>query len=292
MQDCRILPILFNTDMILRILSEEKTETRRIIKPQPVDSPRFEYDPEEGHSILAHVAGKPNLQEYFCPYQKGDILYVRETWQEVYATEIDEDDPRGFVNIQERILNFDEIPKKEAGISRNSATAAMTPRMRYYVYKASPIQYSNPKNGLRWRPSIHMPKEAARIFLEVEDIKVQQLQEITVDDILHEGVNWVEPPPICREAVSYPESFPKGFDSWGKDKQEDWIQSTARATYIGWSAYADSMFQEFEKLWNSTLPNLNKNIYGYMANPWVWVIRFKLLKNRTGFSNLELMRCV
>lgn len=89
-----------------------------MVKPQPLDTLRIFYDPEEGRNIACYVAGMDVLYNFFPPYQPGDILYVRETWRQV-ATYI-------------------------------------------YWYKAdSCVQ------NILWHPSIHMPKEAARIFLRV-----------------------------------------------------------------------------------------------------------------------------
>ena len=276
--------------MNLRVLSEDKTETRRIIKPRPLDVPRLWKDPIEGVTITAHVEGKENLYEYFCPYQVGDILYVRETWQEVFETEYENEDPRGYVNIRELLTNFDEIPKVEAGISTNCSSARMAPRMKYYVFKASKIEYADPDNKLLWRPSIHMPKEAARTFLEVVDIDIQPIQDITIEQILREGVDWIKPPPICQTPIVYPESFPEGFDNWDFDRREDWIRSTARARYIGWQDYANNMFNAWEKLWDSTIPKKNLNIYGYAANPWVWVIKFRKLKEKIDIHSFDVSK--
>ena len=85
-----------------------------------------------------------------------------------------------------------------------------------------------PGAGQKWRPSIHMPKEAARIFLRVTDVNVERLKEITFRDIRREGVNWWE------EAC------------------EKWIN-----------------------VWNSTIKPADLPIYGWDADPWVWVIQFE-----------------
>lgn len=85
-----------------------------------------------------------------CRYRKGDILWVRETWSE-----------------HQEYYN-------------NSAKVFAEP---HYIYKADGV-YAN-----KWRPSIHMPKEAARIFLKVTDVRVERLQDITEEDAIAEGMS-------------------------------------------------------------------------------------------------------
>ena len=106
----RVLPILFNTEMVRAILGGRKSCTRRVVKPQP--TARY------GAQCI-----KP-------PYQSGDILYVRETWK--------------------RALNG------------------------YYYYED--WQRDDIADITKWKPSIHMPKEAARIWLKVTNVRVERLQ--------------------------------------------------------------------------------------------------------------------
>lgn len=130
-------------------------------------------------------------------YEPGDILYVRETWY--------------------------KSPSR-------------------YMYRAD---YSNTerfyKDGkevsIKWKPSIHMPKEAARIWLRVTDVRVERLQEMTGQDVLKEGLN----------SHVHPQA-----------------------------SYFDGNQREmFEKLWNSTIKKSDLDRYGWDANPWVWVIEFE-----------------
>lgn len=278
MQHPKLVPMIFNQQMTSQIVSNDKSETRRLMTPQPSDKPIVSYDSEGLVSVMAHVSNRDQLFDFVPPANVGDILYVRETWQEVYETEYDEDDPRGYVDIRERILNFDDIPKVAAGISSDHSSKEMKPRMKYYVFKASDIRYKDPSVTLKWRPSIHMPRKAARLFLEVENVWPQSIQDVTVDEILSEGITWINPPPICQKAVSYPDSFPKEFDNWSKNKQEDWIRSAAVARYIGWNEYANNLFAEWKKLWDSTIEPSKINTYGYDANPYVWAYKFKRIE--------------
>ena len=199
----RVLPILFNTEMVRAILDGRKTVTRRLIKSQPpydVQCPlgycTDGYKSEIGK--FAFGSHKDGGKMIFCkpPYQPGDILYVRETWGEGY----------------------------EEGT---------------YIYRADDKLAGLPtfkeSSKLIYHPSIHMPKEAARIWLKVTDVRVERLQEITEEQIGREGVE-----------VEYPHVLN------GEEKR-----------------YA------FSTLWNSTVKKSDLDRYGWNANPWVWVIEFE-----------------
>lgn len=242
-------PILFNAEPARAILEGRKTVTRR----DPFQTPP-DYDVLKGHyrdskgRLCAVFQCRKDLttEAVYARYDRGDILWVRETWQEVYETEWSEEDPSG-INIRELILNFDSIPKVEAGISSMCKSELMKPRMKYFVFKASNIQYADNENGLAWRPSIHMPKEAARIFLKVTDVHVERLQEITAEGALDEGTN-----------VEFPE--PKtSYISLAYTKMR--LEPAAR--------------RSFANLWNSTIKPADLPVCGWQADPWVWVIRFE-----------------
>ena len=101
-----------------------------------------------------------------------------------------------------------------------------------YFYKASESE------NFKWKPSIHMPKEAARIWLKVTDVRVERLQEITADSIRNEGLS-------------------------------------SLAVHCGDMEIA---LKEWENLWNSTIKKSDIDRYGWGANPWVWVIEFERCK--------------
>ena len=138
-------PILFNTEMVRAILDGRKTVTRRVAFPNKDlrEFPCKQYP--EGWWLKGRVyknwANLPMGRfELSCKYGVSDILYVRETWAEL-------------------------------------ETVYGKP---YYAYKAddSVLHHSSGENFQRWFPSIHMPKEAARIFLRVTNVRVERLQEI------------------------------------------------------------------------------------------------------------------
>lgn len=136
-------PILFNTEMVQAILEDRKTVTRRCVKHEinvfEKNGETLVYD----HKFLFDFVLDAYIKSQ-ARYKKGDVLYVRETWQE---------SPAGT-----------------------------------YLYKTD--NNGNLSNGhvYKWKPSIHMPKEAARIFLRVTDVKIGRLQDITLSDVLKEGL--------------------------------------------------------------------------------------------------------
>ena len=151
------------------------------------------------------------------PYQPGDILYVRETWS----------------------LRFDG---------------------EKYFYKADKNTSREEKrlldyNDVKWRPSIHMPKEAARIWLKVTNVRVERLQEITEAQTEEEGFLFT-PPCLHRTGENYCDiDGPCG----------------SKIKYCDMSA--GELFGKV--LWDSTIKKSDIDIYGWDVNPWVWVIEFE-----------------
>ncbi len=142
-------PILFSAPMVRAILDGRKTVTRRLVKPNP-----HKVDggvPFTDAPAWAHA--EPGSAVMRCPYGvRGDRLYVRETWSAPHA--------------------YDHLP----------------PRL---IPKDARIHYAatEDRGGLLWRPSIHMPRWASRITLEVTGVRVERLQDISEADALAEGVS-------------------------------------------------------------------------------------------------------
>ena len=218
-----IKPILFNTEMVRAILDGRKSCTRRLMKSQPQsklcytfagsDTGTWGYPDKTAYEIWGETYKLPDNitkdelnKQWNPPYHTDDILYVRETWC-------------GF-------------PVNEAGHMRGHTI---------YYYKADGELRPEGWRGA-WKPSIHMPKEAARIWLKVTDVRVERLQEITSEQICREGVE-----------VEYPHMLN------GEEKR-----------------YA------FSALWNSTIKKSDLDRYGWDANPWVWVIEFEQCEKPKG----------
>ena len=207
-----VKPILFNTEMVRAILSGDKTFTRRVIKPQPKsklcytfaggDCGTWGYPIPSAHEIWGEECKLPDditkddlAKRWIPPYHADDILYVRETW-------------------------FKDVDR--------------------YMYRANYSDREKFYRGgkeieMKWKPSIHMPKEAARIWLKVTNIRVERLQEIKIDGIRDEGLS-------------------------------------SMAVHVGDMEIA---LKEWETLWNSTIKKSDIDTYGWDANPWVWVIEFE-----------------
>ena len=115
--------------------------------------------------------------------------------------------------------------------------------------------------GLHWKPSIHMPKEAARIWLKVTDVRVKRLQEMKPGDVIKEGAY-----PDCWDCLNtYGESGSQCC--YGTEEE---------------CSRCDEMMMEWEKLWTTTIKKSDLDCYGWNANPWVWVIEFERCKKPKG----------
>lgn len=215
-----IKPVLFNTEMVRAILDGRKTCTQRLVKPQP----------DEKHTFpLGFVTDSTERKEVGCfgfgideyggsiqyakpPYQPGDILYVRETWQYLYE-----------LDGNEQIIE---------GTGKYYYAATDTIPFDTYV-DASGVTHER----VPWRPSIHMPKGSARIWLKVTDVRVERLQEITAESALAEG--------------------------------------TDKYIHLNGKFDENAILTSFMGIWNSTIKNSDLDRYGWDANPWVWLIEFE-----------------
>ncbi len=150
-------PILFQSEMVRAILEDRKTVTRRAVKPQPQDEIMAYI--EDGKYFWSDLLKKHEIKP---PYSPGDILYVRETWY--YES-----------HMEGRTTGEPDLP---------SGTYS-----HRYIFKADCPDYSVDvgvgQHG--WRPSIHMPREAARIFLLVTKVYPQKLKDVSDSDTRAEG---------------------------------------------------------------------------------------------------------
>lgn len=259
-----IKPILFNTDMVKAILEGRKTVTRRVVKPQPKNEETNPHKIKSGNYFfdVPSVRFPGTLDRAVGPYRPPcflmDVFWVRETWQAVYEIEWDEEKPYTGKNIRELIPNFDSIQKIEAGISSECSNSFIKPRMKYFVFKASDIKYTDNNNSLIWRPSIHMPKEAARIFLRVTNVRVERLQES--ENLRLEGIKTSECCDQCYEVNN---------------------KCDSKNSFCG----CDNEVETFAELWNSTINKKDISKYGWETNPYVWVIEFERCEKPEGWPN-------
>lgn len=191
-----IKSILSNTEMVRAILDGRKSCTRRLVKPQP----------DEKHTYpLGFVADSTEKKDVGCfgfsiNEYGGSIQYAKPQYQ-----------PGDILYVRE---TWKKAPNG------------------YYYYED--WQRNDIADVTKWKPSIHMPKEAARIWLKVTDVRVERLRDITPEQIGREGVE-----------VEYPHVLN------GEEKR-----------------YA------FSTLWNSTIKKSDLDSYGWDANPYVFVIEF------------------
>lgn len=187
-------PILFSTPMVQAILEGRKTQTRRIIKPQP------NFPIKNKIEILDLLLYESMLDS--CPYGKQDgRLWVRETWGQTNTSD--------------------------------------------FVYKADYTE-GHPCRGLvgNWKPSIHMPRKACRLLLEIQNIRVQRLQDISEEDALAEGIEII-------------------FRSGCINLYRNYLAETSMQSLV-------SSLESFKSLWQSI-----NGAESWSANPFVWVIEFK-----------------
>ena len=209
-----IKPILFNTEMVRAILDRRKSCTRRIVNPQPQgrlcytfaggDCGTWGYPSKtayenwgDEYKLPEDITDEELKRRWNPPYHTDDILYVRETWRK--------------------------------GLER-------------YIYRADYSDTEKFYRGgkeieMKWHPSIHMPKEAARIWRKVTDVRVERLQEISAESALTEGAD--------------------------------------KYVHLNGKFDENAILTSFIGIWDSTIKKSDIDRYGWDANPWVWVIEFE-----------------
>lgn len=167
----RVLPILFNTEMVRAILDGRKTVTRRIVK-HDIDAILN----STWHKEHPEVKNK-KIIEKLCmpPYQPWDILYVRETWAFLPCVEC----TREGTDCGRTCVTYKDRDSVSDGC---------------FVYRAD---HPHPEH-VSWSPSIHMPKAVARIWLKVKAVRVERLQDMKPEDIRKEGMHLTIIPDECK----------------------------------------------------------------------------------------------
>lgn len=221
-------PILFNGEMVRAILDGRKTQTRRAVKPQGAV-----LTDDMARSMGVRPPEDQNMPVVKCPFgQPGDRLWVRENWWQAGRWQVpawpDADgDDAVWCGSKRIVYAADGVPPNEpnrhypAGLSNGKYAAA------------------EPNTVWRSRPSIHMPRWASRITLEITGVRVERLQDISDEDC------WAEAPPW----LSFPVRSPSDYAC---------IENGPR--------------KAFQRLWESI-----NGAGSWGANPWVWVVEFKKL---------------
>lgn len=204
MKNFEAKPIFFKNYMVQAILHDYKTSTRQVA--------RFKRGKDSEESYMVHGLQLLNSRQEPCltkpPYQVGNILYVREAWAEsegeyYYKADRPECDGSG-------------CPVKDCNLA---------------------VFCERSDGHMKWTSPIFMPKEAARIFLEVTGGRVERAWDITPEDCAKEG--------IYRDRCHY-------------------------------NGHKDcNCIDDFSHLWNSTIKPADLPLYGWEANPWVWIYEFE-----------------
>lgn len=243
-------PILFSAPMVNAILEGRKTQTRRVLKVQPPVKknkvvPLYQVEPEPKvtevsfHEILKNDI--PHCSSFFkckSPYGKiGDRLWVRETWSTVnlygeiaLAYKADGEVTRVVENEsfqdEDGLINYDD------------------PRLEKYSFAAWADDLLASKEG-GWKPSIHMPRWASRILLEITNIRVERLNQISRVDAVKEGLHQL--PVTGRYVIN------KGDQYFGRA--------------------SSNPVEVFSWLWEDI-----SGSGSWEKNPWVWVVEFKVIQ--------------
>lgn len=209
-------PILFSAPMVRAILAGQKTQTRRASKPVKHPDLGNLYDP----GALVMEREPQHVIDRACPYgQPGDRLWVRETWLPDPPADDDAWDD-----------NFCTYVEWSGCGSRIDSVPTQLQKPDHCIYREGWDGHD-----LIWRPSIHMPRWASRILLEITDVRVERLQDISETDALAEGVK------SCEAEL----------DTGGNWYAPEELYSMLWTKINGWG----------DRGWN--------------ANPWVWVVEFR-----------------
>jgi len=193
-------PIIMNAESVRAIIGGRKTQTRRVIKPQPPKGGRVSWLSKDTETKMALDWAWWDALDRIgkcvnCPYgQPGDLLWLRETW----AT----------------TGNFDNYKPSELPLSHFSAES-------HLVYRATA---KNSEPYYKWRPSIYMPRWASRITLRVTDVRVERVQEISQEDARAEGCEPWHPKSNIpfRPEGSYRNAFHKLWDEINAERGYSW----------------------------------------------------------------------
>ena len=224
-------PIIYKTEMVRAILAGNKTQTRRPIKDKDII---YSWDCEKDGTPIAFIeqeTGDIYPPTYPAPYQPGDILWVRETWRKT-GVQIE---PYQYKATEERLILMGESGDILCG--------------RY-----------------RYRPSIHMPREVARLFLRVKKVWVERAQDITDEGAKSEGANFKN-----GKNVGYEEKMNRS----ARDRSaEIWASCYAAPRPVKHKGVV-TRYESFP--WEDVQESReHKGLPWYvMGNPWVWVTEFE-----------------
>ena len=239
----KFIPILFSKPMVQAINGNLKTQTRREIKPTTSEAITLLINLNAGVDVERCKKELLNTHKT----QPGDIFWVRETWAN--TTNVNQKEDEKWPNRPCIITDAEEGEIYSAVIWRADGPWNWVDEDGFDTEKSY------------WKPSIFMPKAACRIFLEVTDVRVERVQDISEADTIAEGI----------------EDFWKDCD--GKiGAYRNYLATKVEIKKDHWAHVADSAKHSFETLWQSI--NGRKS---WDANPWVWVYSFKRIDKPSNF---------
>lgn len=209
----KIVPMIFSTDMVKAILSGNKTKTRRIVKSKSERGIIGVNTNNKGKLIAVNSIGwdDENIEKDVPFHQIGTILWVKETFREYY---LDDD-------IDNKIIDYRADEYENLQLHDGNGFAMWNK--------------DGSEKMIPWTPSIYMPKKYARIFLEITDVRVEKLTNISTDDALKEGIikfdnedsviylyglpSWEKKDLVCSPCFAFQKLWQKinGTDSWDKE---------------------------------------------------------------------------
>lgn len=223
-------PILMSAPMVKALLAGTKTQTRRLVKPQMGTHGWFPAPPIVGRrSNAKHYASEQHMRKGlpldFCPFgQVRDRLWVRETLRVVAA---------GVEYVADESLAVELLS--------TSTDDRMVEFWNHYAHEDGPDVHPTTV------PAIYMPRWASRITLEITEVRVERLWEISEADAKAEG-------------AVFHDGHGVGHSGWRHDPNHGYVYDTAR--------------NSFAALWGS----INEKRAPWSSNPWVWALSFRVIR--------------
>lgn len=243
----KFIQITFKGVMVRQMLAGLKSMTRRLqgleeINERPDD---WVFTGADGVYYYFQRADHSKSIQIKCPYgQPGDVLWVREAWRKYFPS-----DGNGNFDWDNEVIEY----------------AADSPEEKYLMDSDGYIETrkDGSERTIPWKPSIHMPKVACRIWGKVKAIRPERLQDISEEDAKAEGIGrWIE-----DQWSSKPEHYQVYFQDTPEDP----------------ATYTSCPINSFETLWQSI-----NGPESWNANPWVWVVEFEVFTERPeGFLGVE-----
>ncbi len=220
-------PMMFNADMVRAIWEGQKTVTRRLVKGYALKHLEVDVDGSV-IGIYQQDEGTVFPASSFAPYQPGEIVYVPEAWRllDMWETLVRRRDCAKLEFQDGEVVRFHFYDRERAE------------KWRKYLDK--------PKE--HWQSPYFMPREAARLFLRIKDVRAARLQDIDEEQAKAEGAR---------------STF--GFVT---DPENEYAPPPHTAR------------EDFQRVWDSTVKPKDRDRFGWSANPWVWVIEFERISKR------------